>query len=968
MISEVSATAEDVRDDIGRILDPVLEPALIELAGSLRSVPKLASTERDAIHAGIARSLRETVWPLVSRAVVLELHIARRAGRFTATDSANRWQEWVNHLSGPAGWDELAAIYPALRPRLETVVGNRCTAALRLARRYAHDRASLAGLPGGETGKLTEVEFGFGASRYGGQTTTMLKGGNGRLVYKPRSVAVDAALGVLLSRLLPEEPADTRIRVPEVLPGQDADGGYGWARHVAHRYCYDDAELRAFYRGLGQWLAVLELLSGSDLHAENLIAAGPVPTVVDCETLFTPLPPMTFSGYGKAADRARELLGGSVLATGLLPGRVTRSGLRGLDVSGAAALPGQQPVLHVAGLVGQGRDEVSVGLIQQHPSARLHLPCPEPDLVRYWKHVEDGYLRLADELHRLDRDGQLAGLLADFADCPIRSVRRGTASYADIGDMLWHPSSLHRPEKAARRARELLARHAGNIAGAPGDPAVIAAEVADLLDGDLPVFTTTARCGVLTGPRGTRFGQPEDLLAATLTRWRASDPAVNRRLIGSTMVSAYLNEGEAQRWRPPLSTPHRVAGNDVDRRRRALAAGIIERLGLEAIRGDDGTATWVAPAYGAAGWSVRPIPPDMYSGLMGTAVALAGYRREVAAGRADPVAGLESLLDATLASLRLAEDALATERDRAREAGIPVRPEPPGAYIGLGARIWGWLLLHRLGAVDATHARTRAEASAALLAASIAADETYDLLAGTAGAVVPLLALAAHGKPARWRALAQACAERLRAAATVDDSGARWATAQHPQGLGGLAHGAAGIGWALAQLAAESNLASAAFCWQETLYEPIELGWRDLRRPGQTACLQAWCHGAVGIGLVAADLLTRDSDPRWSGIVRRSLTITSLIGLGHHHSLCHGDLGTWELFDRAVKAGLAPPETAQRAALEIVASLESHGPVTGLACGVFQPGLILGAGGVAYQLLRLHPACDLPSVLLPDPR
>lgn len=26
-----------------------------------------------------------------------------------------------------------------------------------------------------------------------------------------------------------------------------------------------------------------------------------------------------------------------------------------------------------------------------------------------------------------------------------------------------------------------------------------------------------------------------------------------------------------------------------------------------------------------------------------------------------------------------------------------------------------------------------------------------------------------------------------------------------------------------------------------------------------------------------------------------------------------------------------------------------------------------GLGGVAYQLLRMHPECDLPSVLLPDP-
>ncbi|WP_308442030.1 lanthionine synthetase LanC family protein, partial [Rhizocola hellebori] len=164
-----------------------------------------------------------------------------------------------------------------------------------------------------------------------------------------------------------------------------------------------------------------------------------------------------------------------------------------------------------------------------------------------------------------------------------------------------------------------------------------------------------------------------------------------------------------------------------------------------------------------------------------------------------------------------------------------------------------------------------------------------------------------------------------------------------------------------------ADLADAAFRWQETLYHPDRLGWRDLREPDHVTFMQAWCHGAVGIGIVAADLLPRDPDPRWPELVKRTAAVMSLAGLGHHHSLCHGDLGAWELLHRAARVGLAPEETAQRAAAEIVASIESHGPVTGMTRGVFQPGLVLGASGVAYQLLRLHPGCELPTVLLPDP-
>jgi type 2 lantibiotic biosynthesis protein LanM len=705
-----------------------------------------------------------------------------------------------------------------------------------------------------------------------------------------------------------------------------------------------------------------------------------VPVVVDCETLFALPPAAAASGYGDAVDRAGDLLGRSVLATGLLPARGVGLGARGVDMSGAGALPGQQPVLGVPGLVDQGTDRMRMGMVELRPPARLNRPCPEPDLVRYWRHVEGGYLAVTEHLRRLDRDGRIEPWLADFADCPIRIVCRDTGGYDEIGHMLWHPSSLHRQEPAIQRASELLARQAENRPGAPSDPEVIAAEIAELLDGDIPVFTTTARSGILTGPRGIRCGRPADLVAAALARWRSADPTLNRRLIRSTMASAYLNdEGSPQR-----PAPARVDPSNLEPRRRALAVTIIGQLATEAIRGEDGTVTWVAPAYGATGWSLRPLPPDLYSGLMGVAVALAGYRVELAAGRADPGPDVASLLAATLATLRLAEDGHAADLARARAAGIVIRPEPPGGYAGLGSRIWGWLLLHRLGVVAAGAAGRRAEALAVRIAGALAADETYDLLTGSAGAIVPLLALAAHTGDDRWRVLAHAAAARLRAAATVHDTGAYWPTGQRPRGLdvlahgaagglGGLAHGAAGIGWALARLAATApapngtrELAVAAFRWQETLYHPHRPGWQDLRQPDRVTFTDGWCHGAVGIGLIAADLLHVDPDPRWPDLVRRAVAATWPSGLGYGHSLCHGSLGAWELLDVAVRAGLAPRGVTPWRA-EILTSLESHGPVTGAVHGVVQPGLMLGAGGVAYQLLRLHPECELPSVLLPDP-
>jgi lantibiotic modifying enzyme len=123
----------------------------------------------------------------------------------------------------------------------------------------------------------------------------------------------------------------------------------------------------------------------------------------------------------------------------------------------------------------------------------------------------------------------------------------------------------------------------------------------------------------------------------------------------------------------------------------------------------------------------------------------------------------------------------------------------------------------------------------------------------------------------------------------------------------------------------------------------------------------------VGIGIAAADLLAREGGEGWQHVLRRAAEATAADGFGWNHTLCHGDFGAWELLERAWAAGLGPAGAHREAlATQILTNLEEHGPVSGMARDAFSPGLLAGVGGVAYQLLRMHPDCDLPSVLLPD--
>ena len=162
-------------------------------------------------------------------------------------------------------------------------------------------------------------------------------------------------------------------------------------------------------------------------------------------------------------------------------------------------------------------------------------------------------------------------------------------------------------------------------------------------------------------------------------------------------------------------------------------------------------------------------------------------------------------------------------------------------------------------------------------------------------------------------------------------------------------------------------MAAAAFAFEDALYDAGEGNWLDLRGIATIKSTAAWCHGAVGIGLAHADLDPRLEDPAARSRVSRAAAAAARMGLGWNHCLCHGDLGTWELLDRAAAAGLAPPPFSSEALLAaIVTGIEEHGPVCGSVREVFMPGLMTGLGGIAYQLLRAHPDSTLPSVLLLD--
>lgn len=554
----------------------------------LREVTGLAAGEREVVSGSARRRLSGAVGARLQRLLLVELRAASLGGALSGGDPEERWAEFLDAAATPRFQAGLAERYPSLRERLDTGARNWVAAVATLAERLAADRSALQALADDELGELRGLELGLGDPHRGGHTVARLDFAGGSVMYKPRPMEVDAALDAVLAGLFGD--AD-RIRTPRVLTRE----GYGWTGFVEHQHCQDDAQTAVFYRNLGRWLAVMRLVGGTDLHGGNIIAAGPVPVVVDAETMFSPTAsgaPGSDAGSagsagsaGESAERTAErLLSRAVPRVGILPMRV--GVLSGVDLSAAGRLPGEQPLVRVPAMVGAGTDEARlVERAGRLPPSKNH-PVAVPDPERFWEDMVAGFAEAGAHLRDLDRQGRLLGLLEPFADCEVRQVLRSTQVYGDVGHMLWHPVALHDRTAALGHARTALRRHARANPVAPADPAVIETEIADLLVGDTPVFTA-------------RLSRAR--LHAAVDDWRAADLAFEAGLIRFALPGVYADghrpaADPAPAARPPV--PAAPAGPTVGRR--SSGCGGSWRRGRY---GRCGTARFAAATARRPGWA-----------------------------------------------------------------------------------------------------------------------------------------------------------------------------------------------------------------------------------------------------------------------------------------------------------------------------------------------------------------------------
>lgn len=906
----------------------------------------------------------------VSKVLTLELNVMRVEGQLQGETPEARFAYFVDWCRQPTAMLSILEKYPVLARQLIALMDQWRETSLELLQRLCMDwkeiRAFLA--PDNDPGFLTKIYGSAGDAHRGGRSVFLLRFSSGfQMAYKPRSFAIDVHFQELLRWL------NGRSKLPPFRILRLVDKGtYGWSEFINAHDCTSTEQIERFYIRQGAYLALLHMLSATDIHAENLVAAGEHPMLVDLEALFRPRIRRN-NDLEQVGDAVDELLQASVLAVGLLPHRIWSSQhMTGLDMSGMSQMKDQVFPLPLNKWTQVGTDHMRI--------VRDHLTLPGQqnnpkvngrgvELCQYQHCIVFGFVTQYQFLIE-HREELLADALPRFARDEIRLILRPTMAYSLMMQESFHPDVLRDSLDVYRYLDHLWAITVQQAHMTD----VIESERADLLSGDIPFFLTLVSSRDLYTSRAVCIQNfcAQSGLDTVMQRLRSLDEHDLLRQVWIIQASLATMTGESyqhRQLRMPALQLRAPSFQATSEHLLDMAQTIGRRLDTLAVR-DARHVHWLGMSLGSNyEWQISPAGNDLYNGLSGIALFLAYL------GESE---GQEQ----------------ATELARSIAFSFYQQLEQPDAPLLFGATIgafdgWGSLLYLFAHLQAMWHEPWLVEAAEHVIERIkplIKQDTVFDIVHGSAGCLTALLNVYAVTPDPLVLVEAQRCGQHIIQGLDLGSDILTLNDLRQKGLLTGYAHGAAGMALSLAKLAVVSQqehfrtAASSLLAFERQLFSPQKQNWPDLRVIKDSATSQtspakrfmvAWCHGAAGLGLSRIELLKYM--PADSAMIQQeieaALQTTLNEGFGYNHSLCHGDLGNLELLLSATEQldmhHYLDPLTRLTAVL--LESGERNGWVTGLPLGVETPGIMLGLAGIGYELLRLAHPRHIPNLLLLAP-
>ncbi|MBR6182954.1 MAG: type 2 lantipeptide synthetase LanM [Bacteroidales bacterium] len=793
------------------------------------------------------------------------------------------------------------------------------------------------------------VQFNLGDAHRGGKGVVLLEYPDGRkVVYKPRNLSIDVHFARLLAYI--QERSGISFVAPKTIVRED----HGWVEFVEYQECGSAEEIGDYYFRIGGLLALLYSLNATDFHYENIICKGSFPVLIDLESFFVPYFPI------ESAETSLMILE-SVLGTGLLPTTVVVNkeeedadrDKEALEICGLVDVEGQEAITDSLSIAVDDNGEITVSRERGRLIGAKNIPAfgsqkvhPEDYAAEITRGFEKVYSIIAG-----DKTG-FVSQLESFKDDAVRIIFRDTAAYAHLlheannVNILCDEDSLR--SLFSRWLYEVVPdyRFLENI---------VEHEIDDLVDHDIPLFTTTVSscnlwykddeciedCFLETG---------YDRVLRKIDKMGAADCERQKWLIEASLnykthLSEYGNKGESV-------LPKNVAGQiGLDGALSAVASDIRDFI-INHIQETEESVCWLAVNagnYSNTRVQIFEASYDLFTGMPGEILFLANYGRLFNDPR----------------STHLARKAYLTLRETTEKTKDSIKQL--GLYKG-----WGSIIFLNTSLFVVTGDREYLQQNRTYFEEIdfqplIDNDNNYGVIKGCAGFILACVDYYKVSKDDKALEAAMAAADYLLENRSPGvQPGIGWRIVSKAP-LSGFSHGASGFALAFLRLYEQTrekkyfDAIPAIVEYEDSTYDEGKKNWKDLRdhvirAEGEEPFLAAWSHGAGGIGLVRLEMMKSglfDS----ASVVKRDLdnaleTIISK-GFSDNLSLTVGSFGNMELLHNYLEA-YDNDRVREKKLLFLNNICKAY--LSGEYCVCYPIkalGLMAGLTGIGYECLRL---------------
>jgi type 2 lantibiotic biosynthesis protein LanM len=740
---------------------------------------------------------------------------------------------------------------------------------------FSIDRKKIAVLfnESEDVGEIINIKIDLGDVHQGGKTTAIVYFKNDlKLVYKARSSGMDIAFNNLINNI----NHNCNCIDLKTICSLDKES-YSWTEFIENKSCDSIEEIFDYYRRCGVLTALIYLLKGTDMHFENIIAAGSYPFLIDLECLFN-----------------TNCIDFNVLHIGLLP-VLTYSDNSSvpIDLSGFGASGVQESSTYVWKWKDIGSDDLNLIKDKGKFEAKSNQPnikgvpvSPEKFVEEFsieFKKVCDYFISIQstfdDEVH----------LFSEFKDKQIRVIPRPTQVYKDILENSYIPEALISKEKRDAVIEQYLNDFPLIISFKPKDKIkIMAHELRAIQQMDIPYFTSSTTDKFLLESNNfvlEEFNEqtPFNFILKEIKELDQSKIDRQLQLIQSAFSARYNIQRNIF-----SKLPYENSEEKSD-----IVYEEIKDIALNLKRNSElnqGSYSWYSfESLNNQNLTYANIDNSLYSGTLGIVLYLSAASKFLKTDEYEAI--IESILSSQI------ETALANN------LGIQSSKVNISYSTGISGLIYCLLTVNPI-----RYKQSALELSRLITMEMVIENNKIDIMAGVSGCLLVLMKLFSLTQQQEILDKCILIGNHIDNLKYLDTNInlLTWNSDTLQRPLTGFSHGVSGIGYAMLKLYEVTNIQiyKTAFYdavkYENHFYNKEQGNWADLRE-SKNKFQNSWCYGASGIGLNRLYAYKLLNDKTLLLDIQNAIEVTKKSKLLDSEFYCCGNVGRLDFLIEASK-------------------------------------------------------------------